>query len=271
MNDQNDNGIDANPYAGPVKEDFLKDAMQYRDNFEDEQEFQEALAIWPVCPQCGRRRTTRCPICKVSGNLFPLGDDTFWVEPAQETGSSDHSCSCGGNCGCHHGSAPADRSNFPSQLAGEIQPGLRDYRYDSPYSAPYPEKTEAPTEAPKDLPNLSISVSDPVYSGITPAKKLIDLEKTAEEERKVLKLAVCHVCSEPFVPRFPARCEWCGHVFDLENRSEEDQESEEESEFIPPDPDSYQRNEEINPRIMLVLTIMGIAAIGAFLYLWALF
>ncbi len=24
---------------------------------------------------------------------------------------------------------------------------------------------------------------------------------------------ICNICDEPFVPRFPARCEWCGHRF----------------------------------------------------------
>lgn len=270
MSEKNENDLDKNPYTAPIKEDFLKDAMQYRDNFEDEQEFQEALAIWLVCPQCGRRRTTRCPICKVSGNLFPLGDDNFWVEPVEDSNSSHHSCSCGGNCGHHQGSPSVDRKNFPSQLAGEIEPGVRDYRYKPSFLNPYPENSEDPS--PKDLPNLSISVSDPVYSGITPVKKLMDLEKTGEEERKDLKLLVCHVCSEPFVPHFPPRCEWCGYVFDPSDESmEEDEFEDRESDFDVPDPATYQRSEELNPRIMLVLAVLGIAAVGAFLYLCLLF
>jgi hypothetical protein len=30
-------------------------------------------------------------------------------------------------------------------------------------------------------------------------------------------LVLCPTCDEPFVPRFPARCEWCGHRFRYEH------------------------------------------------------
>jgi putative signal transducing protein len=29
---------------------------------------------WPVCPQCGERRTAHCPFCGASGSTFPLAD-----------------------------------------------------------------------------------------------------------------------------------------------------------------------------------------------------
>ena len=35
-------------------------------------------------------------------------------------------------------------------------------------------------------------------------------EATEEEPRRMV---LCPTCDEPFAPRFPARCEWCGHRF----------------------------------------------------------
>jgi putative signal transducing protein len=29
---------------------------------------------WPVCPDCGERRSARCPVCGASGTSFPLAD-----------------------------------------------------------------------------------------------------------------------------------------------------------------------------------------------------
>ncbi|MBI3467244.1 MAG: DUF2007 domain-containing protein [Planctomycetes bacterium] len=34
---------------------------------------QTPLPVWPVCPQCDRRRTAVCPVCGTSGTDFPLG------------------------------------------------------------------------------------------------------------------------------------------------------------------------------------------------------
>ena len=66
--------LEENPLAPPIDEEF----QQYRDRFETEQEFHEAVKVWPRCPQCGKRRITRCPICRTSSDVFPLGDPEFW-------------------------------------------------------------------------------------------------------------------------------------------------------------------------------------------------
>ena len=34
----------------------------------------EGGVAWPVCPQCGQRRTTRCPVCETAGSDFPPSD-----------------------------------------------------------------------------------------------------------------------------------------------------------------------------------------------------
>ncbi|MFV2067293.1 MAG: hypothetical protein ACC645_09965 [Pirellulales bacterium] len=47
-----------------------------------------ATAIWPVCPECGKRRHTSCPVCGTSGNQFPLGDTAYpLISP--ESGEAD--------------------------------------------------------------------------------------------------------------------------------------------------------------------------------------
>ncbi|MBQ8364066.1 MAG: hypothetical protein IJX36_09095, partial [Thermoguttaceae bacterium] len=107
--------LEENPFAPPIDDDFLKTALEYRDNFENDEEFQEALSVWPRCPDCGRRRVTRCPICKTSGTLFPLGDDNFWdfrsdEEKARDAEFYDEEERCVGGCGgC--GSSAARRQN----------------------------------------------------------------------------------------------------------------------------------------------------------------
>lgn len=68
-----------NPLAAPLDEEFLDAARRYRAIFEDDEELRLALEQWPRCPQCGRRRIARCPICKTSDSLFPLADEDYYV------------------------------------------------------------------------------------------------------------------------------------------------------------------------------------------------
>ncbi|MCF0233853.1 MAG: hypothetical protein HUK22_02600, partial [Thermoguttaceae bacterium] len=127
---------DENPFAPPIDEDFLQTALEYRDNFENEEDFQEALAIWPRCPQCGRRRVVKCSVCGTSGTLFQLGDREFWdfrseeerardvelideAERRQTALRDDHCC---GECDCETADAPE------SSLDGQLIPGARDWR-----------------------------------------------------------------------------------------------------------------------------------------------
>lgn len=44
------------------------------DALEEEDAAPLELAAWPVCEQCGARRTTRCPICHTLGDDFPLAE-----------------------------------------------------------------------------------------------------------------------------------------------------------------------------------------------------
>ena len=59
----------------------------------------DVLTVWPTCPQCGAKRTTRCPICETSGTDFTEADRGFLgelVESAEGTSA--------GSCGCSSGS-----------------------------------------------------------------------------------------------------------------------------------------------------------------------
>ncbi len=107
----------------------------------------QAAAPWPTCPQCQRRRTTWCPVCKTAGSEFPSADLDFSGLLGLSDDAPPHACSCGAG-GC----TPADMGE-----AGD--------------------ETEVDKRAP------------PV-------------------------LLMCPTCDEPFVPRYPRRCEWCGHQFE---------------------------------------------------------
>jgi hypothetical protein len=77
-------------------------------------------------------------------------------------------------------------------------------------------------------------------------------ESDTEDEGHNLFL-LCPTCDEPFVPRFLARCEWCGHRFN---------ESWEPPEAIAPHNDSM----DLNVRVLITLAglIIAIAALFAF-------
>jgi len=79
------------------------------------------LDAWPICPECGAKRTTQCPICKTTGDDFPAVDMGFvWVPGPVEEEEAPGS-SCGG--GCHTGKpddehvAPEDNDELPAHGA----------------------------------------------------------------------------------------------------------------------------------------------------------
>lgn len=50
---------------------------------------EEDLWDWPVCPECQQRRQTVCPVCKVAGDDFPLGDSLPTPAPLESTSPSE--------------------------------------------------------------------------------------------------------------------------------------------------------------------------------------
>ena len=203
--------LEENPYEPPIEEEVLESAYEYRDRFESDEDFRESLAVWPRCPECGRRRITRCPICKTSGDLFPLGDGDFWnVRQAPNAQEPADGCACGnGGCGngCHnrHDEALYNEAETPAALDGEIFPGL-----------PSPRRLDKRHEKTSDvfdaLPDRRQRVTS--WSDVDAARgEKKESEGDADSERQSATVAVCHVCSEAFVPQFPRRCEWCGYDF----------------------------------------------------------
>jgi hypothetical protein len=165
--------LEENPYAAPLNEDFLKSAWKYRDRFEEKEEFHEALELWPRCPQCGRRRITRCPICKSSGDLFPLAAQEYFnhnAPPIKEPPSrvpGAHACA---TCSVQR-EDDEDVIEVESRESGEERAQVRRRAW---------------------------------------AQLAHKLEKSELDRQPAL---LCYICSEAFIPVFPRYCEWCDHDF----------------------------------------------------------
>ena len=110
-----------------IKRNYLAETWkEYGGDFQSEDDFRKTLALWPVCPECGRRRTVRCPVCGHEGNLFPPGDVDFWdgvnEVPGKLTGPiasefAPGGCHCGSCCGGHHQKAPPHEGQGASETA----------------------------------------------------------------------------------------------------------------------------------------------------------
>lgn len=202
--------LEENPFEPPIDDDFLKTALEYRDNFENDEAFREALAVWPRCPECGRRRVTRCPICKTSGTLFPLGDNNFWdfrsdEEKARDAELFDEEENFGCSCGCGRRSSAARRQNRAWADVGRSKRAVE---------AEAAERNGCGSgggcgESCACGSGGGCGESCGCGSGG-------DAETKPQEPENLFEkgfVAVCYVCSEAFVPKFPKRCEWCDFEF----------------------------------------------------------
>lgn len=90
-----------------------------------------------------------------------------------------------------------------------------------------------------------------------PAAFLPETDESAEGDHDAV-MVLCPTCDEPFAPRFPARCEWCGHRF------------RDGYEPRPSSPGTYSSLfEDFNSRVMIVLVataIVSAAVISWFFY-----
>ncbi len=186
-----------NPYAPPfvdaVSPAERQEAYEKRGQaFETEAEFDEALEIWPRCPSCGRRRITRCPICKTSGDLFPLGDGDFFDHDRDsnpELEDAPRHCRCGGGCSHRERKMLLDDSELPSTLDGEIIPGVPD-------------------------PRVVFEHEESDVFEFVDEERERRFEWNEADAYETPPVLICDVCSEAFVPVFLKRCEWCGYEFD---------------------------------------------------------
>jgi len=245
--------LDDNPLAPPIPEDDLQAALQYRERFANEDDFIEALKVWPRCPECGKLRETRCPVCNTSGSLFPLGDAEFWdnrtederARDAQEFGESN-SCSRYG-CRCSCGTREAlkltfDESERPSTLDGELMPGV-----------PSPRWFEAASQKTSD-----------VFDDMSDERRRATVDEGVQP-------ALCPVCAEAFEPQFGRVCERCGYIFgDGASDSNRDAStSSDVDEFLArknaEDDSVYEANNARMFWTILVLTLGSLAAVVYFM------
>jgi len=72
---------------------------------------------WPLCPECGVRRMTRCPICGTAGTDFVQADPDFFGLPVVDKDATPLSCGCGsGGCSSSRSTSDTDRpANEPCE------------------------------------------------------------------------------------------------------------------------------------------------------------
>lgn len=241
--------LEENPYVPPINENAAAQEFDRRDQFESEEDYLEAVKVWPRCPKCGRRRITRCPICKTSSDLFPLGDSAFWDRSGEEERADDDAGKeCGHGC-CHscknrHDDYLYDEKESNSTLDGEIFPGV-------PSPRRIVRSHEKTSEVFDDLP-----------------EKREREEKWNETE---VPVALCHICSEAFTPKFPRICEWCGYDFGNgidPSEFEPNGDANGVAEFLQRQGDGPNEDDEANPaRVLLTVVILGALVLGMLIYL----
>jgi predicted RNA-binding Zn-ribbon protein involved in translation (DUF1610 family) len=112
----------------------------------------DELTVWPTCPQCGAKRTTRCPICETSGTDFTEADRGFLGELAESAQSAPtgSSCGCSGSCssktdGDSQGSCGADAGPSEHEIEHEEEDPetmLMCSVCDEPFEPTYPKHCE---------------------------------------------------------------------------------------------------------------------------------
>lgn len=108
----------------------------------------DELTVWPMCPQCGAKRTTRCPICETSGTDFTEADRGFLGElaAAAEGDATGSSCSCSGSCSPKSEADAQDSCGVgagPSEDEGEDpETMLMCSVCDEPFEPTYPKHCE---------------------------------------------------------------------------------------------------------------------------------
>ena len=203
-----------------INPDFICGEEVIRDSFDSDEEYQQAVALWPVCPQCGERRFVVCPVCGAAGNLFPLADAEYWDDtvvaqgnttvntPASLSANNAHHCGCGGHGHCADHNNCADRPN------------------QEPHHCHCHDSDVAEADSPRDMlrwtsaidQNISFSVTNPaLMPDQTPP-----LPGTPNSKGN-LRLISCAVCDEPFVPKFFPRCV-CGYQFEMQDQQAENEE-----------------------------------------------
>ncbi|MBR2694738.1 MAG: hypothetical protein IKE69_11065 [Thermoguttaceae bacterium] len=225
---------------------------EYQDRFESEDEFLRTVAVWPVCPECGRRREVGCPVCHRAGDLFPPADDEFWFS-SEETATADQTpasfCGCGNDICRGDGPHSVNGSDLsqegtllePSKListdcvgsATDFAASEEAADHETVWQFSEPEADSVPgwgSEAASDsiYTARTFSVSTPNYHrstmqtlDMTPEKKRLPEDFSQKFQKAGLRLVKCPTCDEPFVPKYLPVCIGCGHRFDSSSDSPE--------------------------------------------------
>ena len=214
-------------------------------HFESEDEFLRTVAVWPVCPECGRRREVSCPVCRRTGDLFPPADDEFWFS-SEDAPSVDQTpisfCGCGGET-CRgekahsvnkpHLSKEKTLSESTELIPRDSAAPAEDFAASADtadqntvwqFSEP---KTDFTPGFGDSVENDSIytaktfTVSTPNYHrstmetlDMTPEMKTSPEDFSRRFQKGGLRLVTCPTCDEPFVPKYLPVCKGCGHRFD---------------------------------------------------------
>lgn len=240
--------------------------------FETDEEYERTAALWPLCPECGARRTARCPICSTVGDLFPLADAEFWdgtepvvlpPEPAKP------------GCGCAATIERACKPDCSEPVEGEYNP--------HPPSPPPVDSDNQlfwgfPDLRKDPLPRLHDMASITVTSAQAAPDRTLDLEpleqsgaldgRSAFDESGNPRLVVCATCDEPFIPKFAPLCR-CGYRFD---------DGPDDADETSLDPETIARyrvqaggDEPLNGRVIGALIALAAACAFGALYSWWLF
>lgn len=259
--------LEENPYAPPIEEDYLQTSLEYRDAFDSDEDFREALAVWPKCAQCGRRRITRCPVCKTSGNLFPLGDSAFWNANADDQTQIEPVQSCCARRQNRHDEALYNNAETTAVMDGQIFPGLPSARC----IAKTYEKTSDVFDELADERERVNSWEEAAEQGRGLLSNLSGEEGVVEAPTRDAPILVCHVCSEAFAPQFPKRCEWCNYEFETgidEDAFDPDSDENGVADFLARKQDEYNEDDEANnARVVGTVLVLAAIIIGVFAYL----
>ena len=111
-------------------------------------------APWPTCPQCHRRRSTRCKICGTAGTDFDPVDMGFvWTAEMNDMAAAG-SCSCGpGGCGAQGSTAEGGTAEGIAVGGASAEPDAADGPHstegmlmcptcDEPFVPEYPRQCE---------------------------------------------------------------------------------------------------------------------------------
>jgi len=108
-----------------------------------EETIDQHVSPWPTCPECGAKRTTRCPICQTSGTNFAEADRGFLSELAATAGTEPESCSCSGSCSSHSVAEPHGHCDPDAGTGGEeAETMLMCSVCDEPFKPAHPKHCE---------------------------------------------------------------------------------------------------------------------------------